>query len=220
MTDQHLWRRVGLIAGAVGFASASLGLYQWFAIGHLPVIEGYYACRGGGRGTNVFEFIKALDTYAGEVVMLRFQMCEEGFARTVNGDSVARRFESETFVEAAGIDPRSFEWREEGWNRVTPLIEEKLSKGTVSFSEVSWDNGIGLVVVGRDQTTNPYSTLSLGSEGVDSAYGPFQVSKQHGNESFSFVLSPAPTTDRLRTQVRCAAQKLPLWIRSVYCPFL
>lgn len=219
MTDHRSWSRIGRLAGVVGFISAALALYQWFAIGHLPEVEGHYEC-GGGYDTNVFEFIKALDTHAGEVVMLRFQMCEDGFARTVRGDSVERRFESETFVEAAGIDPRSFEWRQEGWDRVTPLIEDKLSRGTVTMSEVSWDNGIGLVVVGENQTTNPYSTVSLGSEGVDSAYGPFQISKQRRSESFAFVLSPAPTTDRLRTQVRCARQELPLWLRSVYCPFL
>jgi hypothetical protein len=104
MTDHRSWSRIGRLVGVVGFISAALALYQWFAIGHLPEVEGHYEC-GGGYDTNVFEFIKALDTHAGEVVMLRFQMCEDGFARTVRGDSVERRFESETFVEAAGIDP-------------------------------------------------------------------------------------------------------------------
>jgi hypothetical protein len=219
MGDHPWWSRLGKLAGVIGFLSAALALYQWFAIGHLAEVEGRYEC-GGGYDTNVFEFIKALDTHAGEVVMLRFQMCAQGFARKVTGESVERRFESETFVEAAGIDPGSFEWRQEGWDRVTPLIEEKLSLGTVTMREVSWDNGIGLAIVGQNQTTNPYSAVSLGSEGVDSAYGPFQISKQRRNEGFTFVLSPAPATDRLRTQVRCAREELPLWLRSVYCPFL
>lgn len=39
-------RLAGLLGAIVGFASGVLALYQWFAIGHLSELEGYYACGG------------------------------------------------------------------------------------------------------------------------------------------------------------------------------
>ncbi|MCI0627704.1 MAG: hypothetical protein L0387_39645 [Acidobacteria bacterium] len=211
-------RRLATLAAVVGFISAALGLYQAFAMDHLAQIAGYYECRGGGE-TNLFEFLRDLDDHAGEVVMLQLQMCAFGFNRHVTEGSVVRRFEGETFLEAVGIEPSGFGWKQGDWDRVTPIIEDKLSGGNVTLLDVSWDNGIGLVVVGAGQTSNPYSSVTLGSEGSDQASGPFQISKQNTGESFTFVLSPAPVTDRLAAQVRCARRVWPKLVRFAVCPF-
>jgi len=79
--------RTWTVVGLVGFLSACIGLYQAFSFNHLPRLQVVYEC-GGGGDTNIFEFIHALETRAGEVVMLDLRMCANGFARRELDDRI------------------------------------------------------------------------------------------------------------------------------------
>lgn len=212
-------RLIAAIAGFVGFLSAALGLYQTFAFNHLPRIQGYYHC-GGGNGSNVMEFLRDLDRYNGQVVMLNFQMCAADFDREVHVSSITRFFEGETFLEAVGVDTqRNWPPNESEWDRATTVIDARLSGGEVSMRDIMRDNGMHVTLSGIGQTANPFSSITVGSEGVDVAAGPFQISIVSGGEAMEYMISPAPITDRLPAAVRCARRDWDQLIKFLVCPF-
>jgi hypothetical protein len=212
-------KALGVIALIVGLVSAIIGLYQTFLFSHLPQVRARYAC-GGGHDTNVMEFLRDLDVNSGQVVMLDFNMCASDFNREVRGSAVTRFFDGETFLQAAGVDTkRNWPRSEAEWDRATSVIDDRLSVGVVSMRDISRDNGMRVTLSGIGQTANPFSSLTEGSEGVDNASGPFQISIVSQYESFEYMISPAPVTDRLAAEVRCARRDWPAFAKALACPF-
>lgn len=218
-----------MIVAVVGFVSATVGLIQAFSFDHLATVE----CHHFGPRDNdsdMLDCLHDLEANAENVVMLDWhtyagaelpQSSPEWrrrfpFERRVEDDYVGWQFEGLTF--ASEINRACAERCD--WDALGPIEQHFSNRGT-SFSDIDsiGDNGMGVRIRGSGQSVNPFSSFEIETEGSDIAQGPYQISMSNRDAHEVFWLSPAPMTDRLAAQVRCAERDWPAALKFFVCPF-
>ena len=226
------------ILGLVGFISAIITLTQAYSFVHLPKVEGHYY-HSDLDNNSVFEFLFDVRANVGNVVMLDFQMYvgreivgrgneRHPFRRRTEGKSVGWYFHPCSFADEVGRQCAftSKEWEGSArvyWRETANMLEEKFSNGRISWNEldaITPDNGLTVLIEGSGQNTNPFSSFEMNTEASDIASGPFQISMSNRDANFILRLSPAPFTDGLSAQVRCAKRDWPYAVKFLLCPFV
>lgn len=226
--------RWGMIAGAIGLFSAVVGLVQAFSFEHLDTVTCHYI-QPGDADNDMLACVRDIPENAGNVVMLDWQTyVGEPHPRSEPEWPRRRPFsrhEEESFIDwyFSGCDDFALELNrtcavldtaQNAWvddPQVKAMVEAQFSTSGAPLPNFP-DNGMSIRISGNGQTTNPFSSFET-TEGWDVAHGPYQVSRRPGDGSVTYSLSPAPMTDSLSAQVRCAERDWPDWMKFLACPF-
>jgi hypothetical protein len=225
-------KRWGIIVAAVGFISACVGLAQAFSFDHLQVIR----CEYDGpamRSSNMAECVNQLTSNVAQVVDLRLSMYSADggyenadytrpFARHELADAVQWTFTEDTFAhEVAGSTTHV----DRGDLRILSYDTSAIAAHFPDYQRLkdqmaAFPSGIILEVPTTRQTANPFSRVEL-VKGLppDVLEGPFQISVRQVDETIVLTVSPAPMTDHLAAEVRCAKRDWPMWLKFLACPF-
>ncbi len=144
------------------------------------------------------------------------------FERRTENDYVGWQFDSSTFeAELERADLNQHGSSQGDWEAKTRVIENQFPIRGTSWSDLNSivDNGMGVRIRGTGQTANPFSSFEIETEGHDIAQGPNQISISNRDAHEVYWLSPAPMTDRLAAQVRCAERSWPTALKFFVCPF-
>lgn len=227
------------LAAVVGFASAVVGLAQAFSFTHLRRIECHHSDPALGQrdvsgamlpclrdiqdsvdGTVLLDW----ETYVAEDRTNQYgELVGIPFDREVEDGSVSFQFDYASVALEAATTVGDTQNSEEAFSKIDHL----LSSDGYSVREAYFlsDNGIALTIYTNGGAgSNPFSVVELGRWGgadsiVDQATGPFQVTLLTG-DARHYRLSPAPVTDDLAREVRCARREWPDWMKFFVCPFV
>lgn len=224
------------IAGVVGFLSAAIALVQAFNFTHLDRIE----CSTLGDRGRMMNCVYDLNSHIGEVVMLDWQthvgdplpgsnenwQRRRPFERRTEDDWVGWQLEPCTFATEIGRecaftgDQYNSGMATAYWEQTARRLEARFSDGALRWEDMPFpDNGLSVRIRGHGQVANPYSSFEIETEGYDIARGPYQISMSNRDANFVLWLSPAPMTDTLPAQVRCAERDWPQILKFFACPF-
>jgi len=219
------------IAAIVGFAASIVGLIQAFSFNHIETVTCHYTSQQDEQST-VLECLRGLNANAGDVVMLDWQtyvgeIREPGwdepyrlpFERRVSPDWVRWQFGASQFCEQLGVSEQNCSGDDNFHGRVVPMLNERFSQNDTTWYDAGvLNNGLSVTISLGIRGANPFSTVGQIEE-YDVAQGPFQISFENSDNAGRLWLTPAPMTDALAQQVRCARRDWPGIIRFVVCPF-
>lgn len=225
------------VAAAIGFASAVVGLVQAFSFSHLRRIECQYIPEATvGHSRALLPCLREIQQSVDEVVLIDW-VTYVGESRTnAYGERVAIPFERRATDEAV-----SFHFDYLTLSTEVGAVVEDTGNADQAFREIDRafagdgvsvqnldflsDGGFVLTIyTGGGAGTSPLTIVELNrfdgwSGMVDQATGPMQVTLLAG-DSRHYRLSPAPVTDDLAKQVRCAQREWPEILKFIACPFL
>ncbi len=211
----------------VGLVASLLGIWQVFSFEQLEPV----AC----SEERLFECLQSSISNSGRTVLLNLKLPvssnehPNGFKRRLTEGWVGWHFDSCNFAERVGRRCTfTSEESEDGteqreWTETVRLIEGAFSDGTISWSQLKPqipDNGLSIRILTDGQEINPHVSFELNTEDSDIASGPYQISSTNRDGNRIFWLAPAPYTERLGPQVRCAQRQWPTVVKALVCPFL
>ena len=217
----------------VGFLSA----IQAFSFEHLDRVECHYYA----DESNMMDCLRDLNSHVGEVVVLDWDTYvgseipssnpewkrRRPFERRIEQNYVGWHFEGCTFAQEINrsctvkCNMTTGVCTNNDWESTTRILDAKFSRGRTTWADLPLpDNGLSVRIQGNGQSANPYSSFEIETEGLDIAQGPFQISMSNRDANFILWLSPAPMTDSLASQVRCARRDWPYLLKFFVCPFV
>jgi hypothetical protein len=210
--------------GVVGFASAAVGLVQAFSFEHLERVK----C----SEVEALECLAGIANHKESIILLNWDMLAyDGranpdmlgyvtlgpFKRKEQGELVAWIFHDLEFVRGLGMSVDDWT-RASTHDRVRRIIEQRLSRNGTRLEDTQMpNNGIVLSFVWK-AGANPFMIMD-NVEGNDVFRGPFQITYISNDLSDHYTLTPAPMTDSLGKQVRCANRDWTPLAKFFLCPF-
>ena len=234
------------VIGALGLFGTAVGLVGAFSFQQLQTVTCNIP-QPPDRG-NIIDCLHDIRVSAGDVVLLDWtsyigEPMPEGwepqrypFLRRIDGASISWGFDLEAIaVEACDRHPSEYPARRgqcgwigssEGYGATEALVAARYSAKGLSYRDIGVpDNGLGVTIVGGDQSVNPFSSFHSGvyretwAGTLDRAEGPYQITLTSEDAFDSFRLSPAPMTDELARQIRCSRREWHALVRFIVCPF-
>lgn len=218
------------LAAVVGFISAAVGLIQVFSFHQLPVVVCHHYPNDAGEDTSstMLPCLRDLQNNVDETVLLDWATYTgDNFVNEFNvpmGKPFGRQRDGESLT--FGFDYCTFAWElGSRCDRVShDQITEVFSDGTISADASGLsDNGFAVEIFGDRAGISPLTNVQWEAQvelapTLDIASGPFRVTRLSGH-SRTYRLSPAPMTDVLERQVRCARRDWPPIAKFLLCPF-
>lgn len=210
------WKSIVVV---VGFASAVVGLIRAFSFNHYEAIVCNYEAP---KKTNILECLDRIIRNNEQVILLKLEISSGAFSRTQQGKYAIWEFLPVNWCQELGLSCSDDKkdgtriWQE----KVFPNLKYNFSANGTSYTDVPFGHyGTFLYLMLDEHTLNPYSDAHADA-GIDIANGPFQVSKSNDDGVDKITLTPAPMTDSLGREVRCARKEWPKYVKFFLCPFI
>ncbi len=220
------WR---LIVTVVGFASAVIGLIRAFSFNHYESVVCHYEAP---KKTNIFECIDRIIRNNENVILLNLEINQsrilpsgrsvETFSNMLLGKYMVYKFDMESWCHELGLScPGTVEGYRTWHEKVSQTdLKYNFSANGTDFANIPFGHyGTWLYLMLDEHTLNPYSDAHVDA-GIVIASGPFQVSKSNDDGLDEITLTPAPMTDSLSSEVRCARRAWPKYAKFFLCPFI
>lgn len=206
-----------LIVVVVGFASAVVGLIRAFSFNHYEVIVCNYEAP---KKTNILECLDRIIRNNENVILLHLEISSEAFSKTQKGKYAVWQFQEDDWCRELGLSCPDTDDGMRTWHEVRPNLKYNFSANGTDWADVPFGHyGTNLYLMLDEHTLNPYSDAHMDA-GIDIANGPFQVSQSNDDGLDKITLTPAPMTDSLGREVRCARKAWPKYVKFFLCPFI